>query len=40
MKKPSGSSPLKVKVAGGDPDTELGSLVAMRVIQAGKQHLP
>lgn len=34
MKKLIGSSVLKVKVAGGDPDTELGSLVAVRVIEA------
>lgn len=36
MRKLSGSSPLKVKVARGDPDTELGFLVAMRVIEARK----
>lgn len=37
MKKPSGASALKVKAVGGDPDTELGSLLATGMIEARRQ---
>lgn len=36
MKKLGGRSPLKVKAVSGDPDTELSSLVAVRMIAARK----
>ena len=39
MRKPSGASALKVKAVGGDPDTELGSLLATGMIEARRQSL-